>query len=182
MHPGGGGGGVPGGGGTGVKPGKLAGIHREKPLALRSFLLGGHGTTGHRNKDHIYESPKFERCPGCPHATLPRDPRDPAFFHLARISHHHPQTTTTLEPQDNNSNNKQQQPGVCEQGHISPSHVVPTHVTTPPPSAHAQQQKSDDITLMTSDESEDDMDRCEIRFNKGVGYRPVPPQEAKVQP
>ena len=65
---------------------KLAGIHKEKLLALRSFLGHGHGQ--HR-KEHIYESPKFERCPGCPHPTLPRDPRDPAFFHLAH-PHHHP--------------------------------------------------------------------------------------------
>ena len=27
---------------------------------------------------------------------------------------------------------------------------------------------------MTSDDSDDDMGRCEIRFSKGVGYRPVP--------
>ena len=144
---------------------KLAGIHKEKPLALRSFLGHGHGQ--HR-KEHIYESPKFERCPGCPHPTLPRDPRDPAFFHLAH-PHHHPHTPielTTRKPHGTPNTGT---------GHVSPSHVVPTQITTPP--GHLTDNpapfKTDDV-IMTSDDSEDDMERCEIRFSKGVGYRPVP--------
>ena len=97
---------------------KLAGIHKEKPLALRSFL--GHGHHGQPRKEHIYESPKFERCPGCPHATLPRDPRDPAFFHLAHT--HHPVQTPTEHP------HKPQSTPHMGAGHVSPSHVVPTQV------------------------------------------------------
>ena len=153
----------------------LAGIHKEKPLALRSFL--GHGHHGQHRREHIYESPKFERCPGCPHPTLPRDPRDPAFFHVPHAHHPHPHTPQSPIDHTHKPQTTPHMGHHTGQGHVSPSHVVPihTHVTTPP--GHMTNNpapfKTDDV-IMTSDDSDDDIGRCEIRFSKGVGYRPVP--------
>ncbi len=150
---------------------KLAGIHHERPTPFRTFcggILGQHP----RDKNHIYESPKFERCPACPHPTIPRDPRDPAFFSMHHDHpHHHHMPKSPQNPQSPCATT--QGININNQHSNQSSHMGQGQSQGQPLSGTA---RPDEIPPITSDESDEEchQPQCEIRFSKGVGYRPVP--------